>query len=306
MSINIEYWCSSNPPICYFQVMVRDLYEEIVELRSRGIRSALATVIARKGATPRKESAKMLIYEDGRQMGSIGGGSPEAEVSREALSVMETGEPKLLTFDLTNIDPEESALVCGGSMQVYVEPLLPDPTLFIFGAGHVGKAVAEVAKSVGFRTAIIDDRIKYANPKRFPDADSLYVDSWEEVANKLNLNSCSYIFIATREHRFDLVCLRFAVQSSAKYIGLLGSRKKAKSLFDQLEKEGIELSNLQRVFAPAGIDIGSDTPEEIAVSIAAELIAVRKGLDIRRLKAALYQIKNAAQSAASMPRGPMF
>jgi xanthine dehydrogenase accessory factor len=279
--------------------MLRDLYEEIVELRSRGMRAALATVIAHKGATPRKDAAKMLLYEDGRQMGSVGGGSMEAEVRREALTTMDTGKPELLTFDLTHIDPEESALVCGGSMEVYIEPILPDPTLVIFGAGHVSKAVAEVAKAVGFRIAIIDDRAQYANPERFPDVDALYVDGWEDVLAKLNVNPFSYILIATREHRFDLICLRFALRSSATYIGMLGSRKKAKSMFDQLAEEGVALSLLQRVCVPAGIDIGSDTPEEIAVSIVAELIAVRKKLDVRRLKDMLREIKNTALDSAS-------
>ena len=271
--------------------MFRDLYEDIVELRSRGIRAALATLIARKGATPRKDSAKMLIYEDGRQSGTIGGGAPEAQVCREAVSIMETGKPKLLTFDLTDVDPEESALVCGGSMEVYVEPILPDPTLFIFGAGHVSKAVAEAARPIGFRIAVIDDRPKYANSERFPDADSIHVDDWEKTLKKLNVNSFSYIFIATREHQFDLICLRFALQSSAGYIGMLGSRKKAKNLFNLLEKEGADSSGFQRVSVPAGIDIGSDTPEEIAVSIAAELIAVRKKLDIQALKASWRDAK---------------
>lgn len=279
--------------MCYFLAMSRDLYEEIVELLSMGTRAALATVIARKGATPRKDSAKMIVYEDGRQSGTIGGGSMEAEVCREARSLMETGKPRLMEFDLSNIDPEESALVCGGSMEVYVEPLLPDPTLFIFGAGHVSRAVAAAVRPIGFRTAIIDDRPKYANSERFPDADAIYADSWEEALKKLNINSFSYIFIATREHQFDLICLRFAVQSSACYIGMLGSRKKAKNLFEQLEKEGIDPSEFRRVYVPAGMDIGSETPEEIAVSIAAELIADRKKTDIRLLKDALREAKRA-------------
>jgi len=274
--------------------MSKDLYEEIVELLSKGTRAALATVIARKGATPRKDSAKMLVYEDGRQSGSIGGGFMEAEVCQEAKSLMATGKSKLMHFDLTNIDPEESALVCGGSMEVYVEPLLPNPTLFIFGAGHVSKAVAAAVRPIGFRTVIIDDRAKYANPERFPDADEIYVDSWENASKKLNINSFSYFFIATREHQFDLICLRIAVQSSASYIGMLGSRKKAKSLFEQLEKEGVDPSEFQRVFVPAGIDIGSDTPEEIAVSITAELIAARKKKDVRLLKDSLRNAMRAA------------
>jgi xanthine dehydrogenase accessory factor len=272
--------------------MPKDLYEEIVELRHKGIRAALATIIAHRGATPRKDSAKMLFYEDGRQKGSIGGGTMEAEVGREARNIIESGKPELLTFDLRNIDPEESALVCGGSMQVYVEPIFPDPALVIFGAGHVSKAVADAAKQVGFKIEIVDDRAKYANPERFPTADVFYVDSWEESVKKLAVTSSTCLFIATRGHQFDLTCLRFAVQSPAGYIGMLGSRKKAKTLFDLLQKEGLDPSRFERVSVPIGIDIGSETPEEIAVSIVAELIAFQKNRDVRRMKDALRRIQS--------------
>jgi xanthine dehydrogenase accessory factor len=277
--------------------MSKDIYEEIVELRAKGHRAALATIIAKKGATPRKEAAKMLVYEDGRQTGSIVGGSTEASVCREALSVIKTGIPKLLSLALSNVDPEESALVCGGFMEVYVEPVLPDPTLFIFGAGHVSKAIADVAGLIGFRIAVIDDRAKYANSTRFPQVGAFHIGPWEEVLGKLAVNNSSYLFIATREHQFDLICLRFAVQSSAKYIGMLGSRKKTRMLFDTLEKEGIDRASLERVYVPVGIDIGSETPEEIAVSIAAEMIAVRKNVDIRSMKNAWQNLKSSANPA---------
>jgi xanthine dehydrogenase accessory factor len=277
--------------------MVRDLYEELAELRSKGLRAALATIIVSKGATPRKDSSKMLVYEDGRRSGTIGGGFTEAEVCREALLTLKTGKPKLLSYDLTGIDHEESALVCGGSMQVYVEPVLPDPTLFIFGAGFVSKAVAEAAKPVGFRIAIIDDRIEYANPEKFPMADDFYVNGWEEVFEKLPVNNSSYLFIATRGHKLDLLCLRFALQSPARYIGMLGSLNKNQSLFELLKKEGMDPAKFKRVCVPVGIDIGAETAEEIAASMAAELIAVRKNLDIRSIRDALHSIRNSGSSA---------
>jgi xanthine dehydrogenase accessory factor len=277
--------------------MVRDLYEEIVELQAKGLRAALATIIVSKGATPRKDSSKMLVYEDGHRSGTIGGGFTEAEVCREALLALKTGKPKLLSYDLTGIDHEESALVCGGSMQVYVEPVLPDPTLFIFGAGFVSKAVAEAARPVGFRIAIIDDRIDYANPEKYPMADEFYVDCWEEVFMKLTVNSSSYLFIATRGHKLDLLCLRFALQSPARYIGMLGSLKKNQSLFELLEKEGMDPATFKRVCVPAGIDIGAETAEEIAASMAAELIAVRRNLDIQSIRNAVRSIRNSGSSS---------
>jgi xanthine dehydrogenase accessory factor len=271
--------------------MTFNIYEEIVELRRRGTRAALATIVVRKGSTPRKDSAKMLVYEDGRQMGTIGGGCTEAEVCKEALLVMRSEKPKLLRFDLTDEDADASALLCGGTMEVYVEPILPDPTLIVFGAGHVGQAVAEITRMIGFKVSVADDRIKYANADRFPHADALYVDTWDEIFKKLPVDTFTFLLIATRGHQYDLACLRFALQSPAQYIGLMGSRRKTKLLYEALQKEGMDKAIFQRVYSPVGLEIGSETPEEIAVSIAAELVAVRKRLDVHTLRKALHEIR---------------
>jgi xanthine dehydrogenase accessory factor len=269
--------------------MAADLYQEIVALRTAGMRAALATVIGRKGSTPRKESAKMLIHEDGGQTGSIGGGSIEAEVRQEARDAMNTGKSRLLVFDLSDIDHDERALVCGGSMEVYIEPILPDPVLCIFGGGDVSKAVADAAELIGFKIVIVDDRIQYADPKRFPGATVLFAENWKETLESVGVNHSSYIFIATRRSQSDLVCLRFALQSPARYIGMLGSRTKTEKLFDILKKEGIDRTSFDRVFVPAGFDIDSETPEEIAASIAAELVAARRNLRVRILRDAVRE-----------------
>jgi xanthine dehydrogenase accessory factor len=257
--------------------MIDDIYQEIVDLRRGGLRAALATIVQRKGSTPRKDAAKMLIYEDGRRTGTIGGGCTEAEVCREALDTIRSGKPRFLRFDLTGDDAEDGGLICGGSMEVYVEPILPDPSLVIFGAGHVGACVAEIAKMAGFRTIVVDDRIKYANPERFPHADELFVDGWEDSFSKLQITDSSYLVIVTRGHQFDLACLRFALGTPARYIGLMGSARKIQLFYDALAKEGVDAAQFKRVYAPIGLSIGSETPEEIAVSIVAQLIAVRKG-----------------------------
>jgi xanthine dehydrogenase accessory factor len=277
--------------------MANDVYEEIIELRSKGIRSVLATIIAGMGATPRKDAAKMLIREDGSKLGSIGGGSIEPEVLRQAGIVMKTGKPQLLNFDLTAVDPEESAFICGGQMEVYLEPIFPDPTLILFGTGHVAKALSGIAKTIGFRIIVVDDRVKYANSERFPQADEFCVDAWESAVTKLHLSNCSYILIATRGNQYDLICLRAALNSTARYVSMLGNKKKLKLLSDLLEKEGMDPSNFERVSVPVGFDIGSETPEEIAVSIAAELIAVRKNRDLFSLKEALSRANTAAGAA---------
>ncbi len=277
--------------------MGQDLYEEIVAARRRGGSVAMATIVARRGSTPRRDAAKMLVYPDGRQVGSIGGGCTEAEVCRTAMSALRTGKPVLLSFDLTDEDADESALLCGGTMEVYVEPILPDPELFIFGGGHVGQCIAAAASTLGFQITVVDDRIRYANVDRFPSARALHTGPWEETFAQLPVSDSSYIVIATRGHQQDLACLRFALQTPAKYVGLLGSLRKTRLLFESLGREGVAEKEFDRVYAPVGIEIGSETPEEIAVSVAAELVAVRKGLDIRPLKAAFRHLRPAAAPA---------
>ena len=273
--------------------MRRDIYEEIVEARRSGKRAALATIVAQKGSTPRRDPAKMLVFQKGQQIGSIGGGCVEAEVCREALLVMASEKPRLMSFELKDDDTQESGLLCGGTMEVYVEPILPIPNLVILGAGHVGQCVASIATTIGFELTIVDDRIKYASKDRFPEAESLIVDPWESALQRLEITESSYILIATRGHQYDLCCLRFAVQSSAKYVGLLGSRRKTRLLFETLEREGLDPSLFKKVFAPVGLEVGSETPEEIAISIAAELVAIRKNLDVQPLKKSLRHLRPA-------------
>jgi xanthine dehydrogenase accessory factor len=273
--------------------MAMDIFEEIVRLRRSGLKAALATIVARRGSTPRKDAAKMIILEDGSLIGSIGGGCTEADVCREAANVIRLEKSILISFDLTEDDAEDSGLLCGGTMEVYLEPILPDPVLYIFGAGHIGQCVAALVRSLSFKVAVVDDRIKYANRERFPAVDEIYVDEWQEVFARLPVNPMSYILIATRGHRYDLSCLRFALSTNARYIGLLGSRRKTKLLYEALAKEGMDSRDFERVYAPVGLEIGSETPEEIAVSIAAELVAVKKNLDIQPLKKAIRFLKPA-------------
>jgi xanthine dehydrogenase accessory factor len=276
--------------------MEKDIYESIVQARTAGRRAALATIIVQKGSTPRKDSAKMLIFEDGEQIGTIGGGCNEAEVCREAAAVIRTEKPKIIAFDLTDEDADESALLCGGTMEVYIEPILPSPMLYIFGAGHVGQAVAEITCKVGFKIVAVDDRIKYANSERFPGCE-VVVGDWEAVFERLPINESSYVLITTRGHQHDLLCLRLALRTPARYIALLGSRRKTRLLLETLCKEGFKEAEFQRVYSPAGIEIGSETPEEIAVSIAAELIAIKKKMDIRQLRDTLASLRPRAAAA---------
>lgn len=251
------------------------LYREIVQLLERGERAALATVVRATGSTPGKESAKMLIREDGTSVGSIGGGCTEADVWALARDVIDRDRPRLERFTLTPKVAEEEGLACGGIVEIFIEPI-GRPTVHVFGAGHIGREVIALAHRAGFSTVIIDDREQFACRESFPDADRIVVDDLEGVFDSLPIGESSYLVIVTRGHRSDQKVLARAVRTSAGYIGLIGSRAKIGKIFRQLVDEGAPTDALERVRAPVGLDIGARTPEEIAVSIVAQLIAVRR------------------------------
>ena len=261
-----------------------DIYEEIVRVRFEGGKAALATIVRRQGSTPRRDFAKMLISEDGSTVGSVGGGQTEAEVLKEAERVMETGQASLLKYQLTQKDAEAEGLACGGTVEIFVEPILPDPKLILMGAGHIGQAVAQVAHRVGFNVAVVDDRESFANRERFPQAEELVVAAFEEGFDAITVSQTSFILIATRGHGYDQVVLEQALQTPAGYIGMVGSRRKTQIIVQKLLEKGISPRALSRLYAPIGIEIGSETPEEIAVSVVAELIAILRGVHQRSEK----------------------
>jgi xanthine dehydrogenase accessory factor len=256
-----------------------DLYEEIVRLRKDGRRGAVATIVNVRGSIPSFKTAKMLVRDDGSIVGTIGGGCVEAEVWQAAREVMESEKPRTLTFDL-NQDPKyDTGLVCGGTLEIFVEPILPPADLFIFGAGHVAASLYKVARIAGFDVTIIDDREAYANRERFPEAQQVIAEDFDKAAAKLLPSESSYIVIVTRGHRDDMRMLRWAVQTPARYIGMIGSKRKTITIFKELQNEGLAAQLFDRVHAPVGLDIGAITPEEIAVSITAELIAARRKVE---------------------------
>ena len=258
-----------------------DVYEELVRLRRLGHKCALATIVQARGSIPSYESAKLLVREDGSMIGTIGGGCVEAEVWNAAREVMETEQPKHLSFNLGQDAAYDNGLICGGQLDVFVEPVLPVPGAFIFGAGHISKSISKIANLAGFSTTIIDNREAFANRERFPEAGEIYAEEYEEVFAKLPVNETSYVVIVTRGHRDDMRVLRWAVSTNARYIAMIGSKRKVISVIKELEKEGIPAHSFERVFAPMGLDIGAVSPEEIAVSVVAEMIAVRRNADPR-------------------------
>jgi len=354
---------------------MQDIYSEIVKVLEKNEKLALATLITRVGSAPRAVGAKYLIKEDGTSFGSIGGGCVEAEVWQEAQMVMAKGEGRLLRFNLTSEQLAEGGLICGGNIDIFVEPLreefldiyqevakiqqkggsallatlisvddafpkgesskvlmkasgerighifdgkkieqrilkeretllkgnkptvivfdseeenypwkkmevllepiFSEPTVYIFGAGHVSQQLAPIVKRVDFKVVVIDDREMFANRGRFPDADEVIVSEFEKCFDQLNIDGSSYIVIVTRGHLYDGFVLEQAIKTNARYIGMIGSKKKIQTLYQNLIKKGIYKETLDRVYAPIGIDINSETPEEIAVSIVAQLIKVR-------------------------------
>lgn len=354
---------------------MQDIYSEIVKALGRKEKLVLATLITRTGSAPRAVGAKYLIKEDGSSLGSIGGGCVEAEVWQEAKEVMMKGKGRVLHFKLTSEQLAEGGLICGGNIDIFLEPLkeeflniyqevvkmkqkggsailatlisvddtfpkeesskvlmkasgekighifdgkqieqrilregetllkgnkptvivfdseeenypwkrveillepiFSEPTVFIFGAGHVSQQLAPLAKRVSFKVVVIDDREMFANRERFPEADEVIVSEFEKCFDPLKIDESSYIIIVTRGHLYDGFVLEQALKTDARYIGMIGSKKKIHTLYQNLMKKGIPKEKLDRVYAPIGLDINSETPEEIAVSIVAELIKVR-------------------------------
>lgn len=356
---------------------MKDIYTEIVNALETKERLALATIINRVGSAPREAGAKYLVKKDGTAVGSIGGGCVEADVWQEARKTMEKGEGSILHFNLTSEQLAEGGLICGGNIDIFLEPLreeslniyrevlkikqqggagilatvisvdgffpkmegvkefikasgdkvgslfmgeeleerilgeaerilrgrkieilaisfeeadypckeievllepiYSEPTVYIFGAGHISQQLVPLVKKVHFKVVVIDDREIFANRERFPEADEVIVAEFEKAFEQLTIDQSSYIVIVTRGHLYDGLILGNAVKTNAHYIGMIGSKKKIQTLYQDLIDNGIRRDELDRVHAPIGLDIHSETPEEIAVSIVAQLIKERRG-----------------------------
>jgi xanthine dehydrogenase accessory factor len=295
---------------------MRPILEEIFTRCNAGERVALCTVVSTRGSTPQAKSAKMLVVADGKTIGTLGGGCVEAEVRKQALALLSADESKLLEFNLNSDYGWDDGLICGGIMDVfiqvldharagdlyrlrdallaeqsaqfsfkfprgdscghYVEDLGPPPMLLIAGAGHVGQALAQIAAKIDFRVTVVDDRSDYASPERFPDAIRI-IGNIESELRRFPIDASTYVVIVTRGHRNDGQALAAIIHSPAAYIGLIGSKTKIKLIMSDLHAAGVATEKLLGVHAPIGLDIGAITVPEIAISIAAELVAARRG-----------------------------
>ena len=257
--------------------MNQEVFTALSRALERGESVALVTIVKAEGSTPQRVGAKMLVFADGRTVGTIGGGCYENDAFGKAREALALARPSTVRYDLSDDFAEDSGLVCGGQMEVYIEPIEPAPQLYLIGAGHVAFHLARFAHAVGFGIHVIDDRAKFANADRFPDASEVVVDSIPDWLHGAQLPANAYVVIVTRGHRHDLEALRALAARDLRYLGLIGSRAKVKRTYDELIAQSMPPECLRRVYAPIGLAIGAVTPEEIAVSILAELIAVKYG-----------------------------
>lgn len=253
-----------------------DVFEELNRLRTLGQKCALATIVQVRGSIPSYESAKLLVREDGSLVGTIGGGCVEAEVWNAAREVIATEKPKHMSFNLGQDAAYDNGLICGGQLDVFVECITPAPAAIVFGGGHISRSLAKVLDLAGFRVSVIDNREAFANRERFPEAAEVHAEEYEEVFPRLTITESTYLVIVTRGHRDDMRVLRLALDTPARYIAMIGSRRKVISVLKELRNEGITPKSFDRIFAPMGLDIGAISPEEIAISVTAEMIAMRR------------------------------
>jgi xanthine dehydrogenase accessory factor len=250
-----------------------EVFSALADLQKTGTAAALCTIIRAKGSTPRKASCKMLVYATGSIVGTVGGGEVEGRIIQEALDSIQSGESKIISYDLINPDDGDPG-ICGGIMEVFIDPLTQPVDLIVVGGGHVGKAVVYLAKWLGFRVILSDDREDFCTPASVPGADEYIHSSLEDLPSKIEFTPQSVVVLATRNNQVDIRGLPEILAAPSAYIGVISSRRRWKLTEDQLLEAGIEKNDLNRIHAPIGLDIKAETPEEIALSILAEVLQV--------------------------------
>jgi xanthine dehydrogenase accessory factor len=254
----------------------KTIYQALAELEQNNESAALCTVISSQGSTPRHTTSKMLVYPDGRFLGTVGGGDLEQRVMDEAWTALADGKPRLLHYNMADPSRGDPG-VCGGQVEVFVEPILPPPLIVVVGSGHVGKAVAHLAKWLGFRVAVSDDREGFCNPEAVPDADAYFPVPLDKLVEQLKINRQTYLVLTTRGVNVDVAGLPALLGSPAAYIGVIGSERRWATTVKELRAKGVPEEQIQRVHSPIGLELQAETPQEIAVSILAEIIMVYKG-----------------------------
>ncbi len=250
------------------------IYQAITELEKNNGSAALCTVVKSEGSTPRHVGSKMLVYPDGRFIGTVGGGELENRVHKAALESIKNGEAQTITYSM--VDPSRGDPgVCGGTVEVFVEPILPPAMVLVIGAGHVGKAVVHLAKWLGFKVAVSDDRAEFCTPESVPGGDTYYPVPMAELANQLKVTRQTYIVVTSRGSNIDAVGLPGLLESDAAYIGVIGSKRRWLTTVKALKEQGVSDELIRKVHSPIGLELNAETPEEIAVSIMAEILMIK-------------------------------
>ncbi len=265
-----------------------DVFRALVTAQEQGEDIALATVVRTQGSVPRHEGSKLVVWPNGDIVGTVGGGMLESQVIEAARQVISEAQPRLLNFRLSN--PEEGDVgICGGTIDVFIEPILPPPTVIVVGCGHVGKEVAALAKWVGFRVLVTDDRADLCSEANIPGMDGYIVAPASELTDHVTITSQTYIAAMTRGQPIDLALLPALVKSPARYIGVIGSRRRWTLTAEALREQGLTDEDLSRVYAPVGLELQAETPREIAVSVVAEIIMVQRGGDGKPMRHSVAQ-----------------
>lgn len=253
---------------------MKSILQAAAELEKAGKPGVLCTILHTSGSTPRHQGTKMLVYQDGSFIGTVGGGEIEIRVKAEALQAINDGKARRLSYNM--IDPQKGDPgICGGMVEVYIDPILPAPKLIVIGGGHVGKAVVHLAKWLGFKVIVSDDRAEFCTSETNPEADEFHCGNMGSLPDQIEIDQHTYLVLTTRGSDVDIAGLGPLLNTHAAYIGLIGSKRRwimtQKGLLDQ----GISQEKINRIHSPIGLEIQAETPEEIAISIMAEIIKVR-------------------------------
>ncbi|HMD89857.1 MAG TPA: XdhC family protein [Anaerolineaceae bacterium] len=251
-------------------------YSAVAELENNGEAGAVCIIIESHGSTPRHEGSKMLVYSDGRIIGTVGGGEVESRVIKEALESISDCKSRLLHYNMSNPQAGDPG-VCGGQLEVFVEPIVSRPLVVIIGGGHVGKAVVHLAHWLGFRVAVSDDRPEFCNPQANPDADYFYICTMADLPKTMKITPSTYLILTTRGVAVDVPGLPALLESPAGFIGVIGSKRRWSVTRNGLIEKGISEELIKKVHSPIGLELNAETPEEIGVSIMAEIIMLRNG-----------------------------
>ncbi len=259
------------------------IYKAVLGAQESGQTAAVATVIRVVGSVPRHAGSKMLVWPDGRIVGTVGGGAMEARIVKDAQAAMADGQTRIVSYTLNDLRDGDPG-ICGGTVEVFIEPLHAAPTLLVIGCGHVGKALAELGKWTGYRVVLSDDRAEFCNAAHIPNMDGYIVCAPSEVPSRVTIDQHTYVAAVTRGLPVDIELVPALLNTPAAYIGLIGSRRRWALTAKALEEKSVEREQLARLHAPIGLELQAETPQEIAVSILAEITMTRRGGDGRPMR----------------------